>query len=600
MARTAAAAPAQTAAAFTAADLAMFARLRIPPELLTEAHVKRVSDREARDEYGITGPASNDMAGVVFPYFSLATGERATCRVRRDNPEIEAGKEKNKYISAYGDRKHLYFPPGSAAKLQDPNTPIALVEAEKSSLALTAWAERTGMNPLAVGMGGCWGWKGRIGKLENAHGERVDEYGAVSDLDCVNGRKLYVLLDANAATKPKVQQARAALIRELTKRNCEVLTCNLPITDGVNGPDDYIAACGDKAMTEVFANATAGAGGNWRELFHTYEDFLNAPPLRFSIEGFAQEAGIGLIGGLVGQGKTLLMLSMVQAMLEQRPLFGCELFKVPRPAERVLYLVPESALGPFWSRIKLFHLEEHVRADRLLVRTLASKEQVALTDPRILKAAEGADIFLDTAVRFMNGAENDVENAKVFADTLFRLLAAGARTITGAHHAPKGFENQDRMTLENVLRGSGDIGAMLSTCWGVRQVDANSNRLYVENLKARDFQTCGAFVLEGRPHLDLSGRFKVVEAPGTAGELRDYLHTRGAGAPSTPDKGEKLQRAIEMRAAGSSLREIASALGISKSAVSKWLAEYDGHLSTNSSTSGHRGQSSIPEGGKTQ
>ncbi len=38
----------------TPADLAAFARLRIPPELLEQAHVQRVTDHEAR-EYGITG-----------------------------------------------------------------------------------------------------------------------------------------------------------------------------------------------------------------------------------------------------------------------------------------------------------------------------------------------------------------------------------------------------------------------------------------------------------------------------------------------------------------------------------------------------------------
>jgi hypothetical protein len=538
------------------------------------------------------------MGGIAFPYLNM-TGQRVTCRVRRDNPEIEAGKEKNKYISAYGDRKHLYFPPGAAAKLRDSVTPIALVEAEKSSLALTAWAERAGMNLLAVAMGGCWGWRGRIGKAQNSHGERVDEYGPVSDLSCVDGRKVYVLLDANAATNPKVQQARVALIRELMKRKCEVLACNLPITAGVNGPDDFIAVRGDSAMTEVFANATGSGSGNWRALFHTYEDFLNAPPLRFAIEGFAQEAGIGLIGGLVGQGKTLLMLAMVRAMLEASPLF--EYFKVLQPAARVLYLIPESSIGPFWARIKLFHLEEHVRSDRLLVRTLSSREQVALTDPRILKAAEGADVFLDTAVRFMGGSENDTESSRKFAEMLFKVLASGARTVTGAHHAPKGFESQDRMTIEGVLRGSGDIGAMLCTCWGIRQVDAATNRIYVENLKPRDFQPCEPFVIEGRPWLDSTGSFKLLEAPGTAGDLRDHLTRQGRGAPPTPDKGELVQQALEMRDKGSSLRQIAASLGISKSAVSKWLAEYDGYLSTNSSTSGHRGQGSIPGvGEKTQ
>jgi hypothetical protein len=78
------------------------------------------------------------MSGIVFPYLDLP-GHRVAARVRRDNPEIEGGKEKNKYICAYGDRKHLFFPPDAAKKLEDPETVIVLVESEKSALALTAW-----------------------------------------------------------------------------------------------------------------------------------------------------------------------------------------------------------------------------------------------------------------------------------------------------------------------------------------------------------------------------------------------------------------------------------------------------------------------------
>jgi uncharacterized protein (DUF927 family) len=242
----------------TPTDLSAFSRLGISPELLAQACVERVTDREAREKYGITGSASRDMSGIVFPYFSFVTGARVTARLRRDNPEIEDGKEKNKYISAYGDRKHFYFPPGAADKLQSPHTPIVLVEAEKSALALTAWAERTETKLLAVAMGGCWGWRGRIGKRENSRGERVDEMGPISDLSCCDGRNVYVLLDANVVTNPKVQQARAALIRELKKRGSEVSVCNLPTLDGVNGPDDYIAVCGDEAMAEVFTAARSG------------------------------------------------------------------------------------------------------------------------------------------------------------------------------------------------------------------------------------------------------------------------------------------------------------------------------------------------------
>jgi putative DNA primase/helicase len=241
--------------ALTAHDLEMFRAIGVSSEMLEAAQVERVSDSDARERFGLKGPVSQDMSGVVFPYMSHVTGRRVTARVRRDNPELEGGKPKAKYIAAWGDSRHLYFPPKTWALLQAPDTPVVLVEAEKSVLALTAWAERTGTNMLAVGLGGCWGWRGRIGKSENEKGARVDVTGAISDLSVCDGRTVFVLLDSNAATNPKVRQARAALCKELAGR-CTVKVCTLPILEGVNGPDDYIGVSGDAAMSTVIADAT--------------------------------------------------------------------------------------------------------------------------------------------------------------------------------------------------------------------------------------------------------------------------------------------------------------------------------------------------------
>lgn len=302
-----------------------------------------------------------------------------------------------------------------------------------------------------------------------------------------------------------------------------------------------------------------------------------------------------LIGGLAGHGKTLLMLAMAKALLEASALFGYEPFSVQRPAQRVLYLIPESSLGPFYSRLQLFRLQECVRTDRLLVSTLSSRQRISLDDPRLLKAAEGADVFLDTAVRFMDGSENDVESARPFADTLFRLLNAGARSITGAHHAPKGFECQDYMTLENILRGSGDLGAMLCTCWGVRQIDPVRNQLYVQNVKPRDFQPCAPFILEGRPHLDMTGQFKMIVDPGEARELSEHLPRRNKGGrPAISDKDETMARAVALRAEGYSLRDIEDKLKVSKSALGRLLLNYD--LSQNCPTAGQFRDKAEPDG----
>lgn len=307
---------------------------------------------------------------------------------------------------------------------------------------------------------------------------------------------------------------------------------------------------------------------NWRSLFHSFEEIMNAPPARFAIEGFLQEAGITLIGGLAGHGKTLCMLAMVRALLEGGKLFHH--FAVNKTAERIIYLIPEAALSPFAARIKTFRLQEHIRDGRLLCRTLSAKGSLSLTDPRLLEAAGGSDVFLDTAIRFMTGDENSAAEQKLFADTLFGLQRAGARTICGAHHSPKAFGKDSYMALENVLRGSGDIGAMLVSCWGLSQIDTTANRIFVQNVKARDFSPCEPFILQGRPSIDQTGFFELTHPPGFAGNLSD--NKSKGGRPELPDKDAKIAEARRLKEQGLSHRDIARKLDISTGTVSTWLS----------------------------
>ena len=94
----------------TLEDLSKFALIGVSPDLLSAAGVRRVSDAEARDEFGFRFSAAADLGGIVFPYFHPMTGKRVTARLRRDRPELGPdGKVLNKYISAYGDRRHLFF-----------------------------------------------------------------------------------------------------------------------------------------------------------------------------------------------------------------------------------------------------------------------------------------------------------------------------------------------------------------------------------------------------------------------------------------------------------------------------------------------------------
>jgi hypothetical protein len=236
------------------ADLEMFARFGVPPEVLEELGICRVTDREARFVFGIRG--GGDMSGIAYPYFNpstMANGrQRWYVRIRRDHPDIEDGKIRKKYVSPFGDRKHLYFPPRPDL-FPDATVPIVLVESEKAVLAMLAWSERVDRKILPLGLGGVWGWRGQLGITTTATGERAPQTGPLPDLNiCRGGRKVYVLLDSNSSSNPSVMKARNDLVRQLRKQGAVVHVLDLPAGEGVNGPDDYIGVHGDEAMAKLF------------------------------------------------------------------------------------------------------------------------------------------------------------------------------------------------------------------------------------------------------------------------------------------------------------------------------------------------------------
>ncbi len=235
------------------ADVEGFARLGIPRELLDGSGVRRVTHHEARDVCGIRYK-SEHLEGIAFPNIDPEHAHVRGGRVRRDHPDLGTdGKPLAKYVGP-PDRHYLYFAPGAVSLLADPSVSVALVEAEKSVLALTAGAARVNRPLLVIGTGGCWGWKGTIGKTTDATGARVDEKGPLPDLARVtwSGRDVVILFDANAATNPKVLRARRDLGRELERRGARVRTANLPVEADVNGPDDYIGQHGDAALFALF------------------------------------------------------------------------------------------------------------------------------------------------------------------------------------------------------------------------------------------------------------------------------------------------------------------------------------------------------------
>jgi hypothetical protein len=212
-------------------DWEMFAGLRIPKELVGRAGIMRVTDTEARAEFGIKG--GGDMSGLAYPYFepaSLMRGIRRRwyVRIRRDHPDPDG---KRKYMAPYGDKRHFYFPP-CPEWFADPSVPIHLVEAEKSSLAMLALCHRTGRKLVPIALGGCWSWRGKVGIATTANGERVPQHDVLPDLGiCREGRKTFVMFDVNVRSNAKVAAARAALVRQLCTQGADVAVLDLPAGD---------------------------------------------------------------------------------------------------------------------------------------------------------------------------------------------------------------------------------------------------------------------------------------------------------------------------------------------------------------------------------
>lgn len=249
-------------------DLEVFARFGIDGHLLDEGGIRRVSDRQAREQ--LNSSHRGDLSGVLFPYIDPQAGHPVTLRVRRDHPELDAaGKPQAKYIAAYGDSPHVYFVPGAGPLLDDVAVPVVIVEAEKSALAFTAAGRRQNRRLLSIALGGCWGWRTqRAGKAPDATGARVNTPGPQPDLGRIawTGRDVVIVFDCNAATNPKVRQARRQLADHLVSCGAHVRIGAVPVEPGVNGPDDYRAAHDDAVLLMLLDDAVPVQKGTVDEL----------------------------------------------------------------------------------------------------------------------------------------------------------------------------------------------------------------------------------------------------------------------------------------------------------------------------------------------
>jgi hypothetical protein len=251
----------------TESDYATLGSSWITPEIADAAMLRRVDDHEGRVIVGQKG--TRNCAGILIPYYWPGDISAFSYRIRRDNPDWTADKDgkpkpQGKYLGPPNGANRLFVPPGiTLEQLSDAQIPIALVEGEKKALALWRLANHETESPrfIPIAIAGVWNWRGRIGKTGGPKGERLDVKGPIADLNRIewNGRKVFIIFDANVHTNESVKWARKGISRELTTRRAKVDFVNLPDDCGVNGVDDLLALWGPARVLELFEASASGA-----------------------------------------------------------------------------------------------------------------------------------------------------------------------------------------------------------------------------------------------------------------------------------------------------------------------------------------------------
>jgi len=320
-----------------------------------------------------------------------------------------------------------------------------------------------------------------------------------------------------------------------------------------------VKKAGKVSGAKVFAEPV-----DWRKKFHTVDELPDGD-IRFLIENVLPE-GVAFIGALSGAGKTWLCLSMARALTTGKKFLGNH--TVPEPVF-VLYLCPEMNAKTFKKRCRLFGISERFRC-----MTISDGVPLDLDDETLAIAIGELKpvVFLDTAIRFSNieDENSSSQNAQGLAKAVFRLLHIGAQAVVCLHHRPKAGAVEE-LTLENTLRGTGDLGAICDVVWGLQYEKGNSEqyakesrqhvRLQMRCVKARDFSTPDDARIQLFPFVEDIGDFAMLDGDAESTEKADKQ-----------SEVEKLDAAIAENPSRS-IRDLQSITSIGRNRVQKLAAE---------------------------
>lgn len=279
-----------------------------------------------------------------------------------------------------------------------------------------------------------------------------------------------------------------------------------------------------------------GGSGNWQSRFHTKTEALIIPEhVDVVVRGLCNVGSVSMWGALPKHGKSYLFLSLMKALLSGKPWLGY--FEVSQ-SKRVVYLVPEVGLRGVMKRLRKLGMVDYLYDPianpdgGLFLQTLSSKSKLKLDDTALLRAVQGADVFVDPIIRYIEGEENNASDQRILSNKLLALISAEARSVWCAHHSPKAFKDVTDITTQNVLRGTGEFAAFPDIIFGVLKTNDETGRLYIKCTDARDDdEYLGDFEVEMRPWIDETGDLKLIVPPGTGTPLREQRRTNSKPGP---------------------------------------------------------------------
>lgn len=338
--------------------------------------------------------------------------------------------------------------------------------------------------------------------------------------------------------------------------------CQPPLPDSeVKTIADSIARYAVKKTGQLVFDDQPVQPVHWRENFKTVGE-LEKGDVRMLIRGFLPE-GTTFIGGLPGEGKTLFALSIAKALTTTDPFLGKFFVEEQVP---VIYLIPESSSRAFRARCEKFRIPDD--PNLFVCRTVSEGATLPLDDESLFQAVRELKpvVILDTFIRFSESDdENDAAQNKKIVSDIIRLRQAGAAAVIGLHHAKKDIR-QKGMSLESVLRGTGDIAASCDAAYGLLrdQMLYNNgkgpNEIEVSCVKPRDFEPPAPFRIAATRKPEARDGELVFGMPSVIDEYHDF--TVIGQAQSERDTTEVLVRMVEQDPA-MTLSELEKATGLS-------------------------------------